>query len=411
MPRKSLKSSRAQGFRGKALPLKGIIVIDASRVLAGPFCGQLLADLGATVIKIEQPGAGDETRGWGPPFVGDQSAYYLSCNRNKRAITLDIATKAGQAILAKLLKKADVLLENFRAESLARLGLSTTQLRRRYPGLVICSISGFGRNSSWSQAAGYDFAVQAQSGLMSITGATDGEPMKAGVAIVDVLTGLYAATAVLAHLKIPRSRARGVHVDMALMDCAVAAQVNVAQAFLATRRQPRRVGNAHLQIVPYQLFKTKDSWLVLAIGNDRQWLSFLSISGDRGALAASDYATNVKRVKAREELVPKVAALLARRSTATWIKQLGQARVPCAPVWNYHDVFASPLASERAWVEPGLTGGDSVDLLSHPFHFDCVKRKASRPPPRLGEHTREVLKSMAGLSAKQIRELAASGVI
>src|SRR6516165_5905648 len=255
-------------------PLSGIRVMDASRVLAGPFCGQVLGDLGAEVLKIERPGSGDETRGWGPPFAGPLSAYFLSCNRNKRGLTLDLAHPEGRRLFHELARRSDALLENFRADSALRLGLSPSQLLAEHPHLVICSISGFGRTSPLRDVPGYDFAIQALSGLMSITGPAEGPPCKVGVAATDVLTGLYAAVAVLACLHARQRSGHGYAIDLALLDCAVAAQVNLVQAYLTSGVVPPRQGNAHLQIVPYQTFATADDWLVLAVGNDGQWQRF-----------------------------------------------------------------------------------------------------------------------------------------
>ena len=262
-------------------PLADVRVLDASRVLAGPFCGQLLGDLGAEVIKIERPGAGDETRGWGPPFAGDQSAYFLSCNRNKKGITLDLAQPEGLQLFYQLVQRSDVLLENFRAASADKLGLSPANLHEHNSRLIVCSISGFGRTGPWSDLPGYDFAIQGLSGLMAITGPVDGPPSKVGVAVADVLTGLYASSAILACLHARAKSGHGYAIDLALLDCAVAAQVNVVQAYLTSGEMPARQGNAHLQIVPYQAFQTADDWLILAVGND--WRS------SKGPLEPSHY--------------------------------------------------------------------------------------------------------------------------
>src|SRR5579864_2432587 len=273
-------------------PLHGIRVLDASRVLAGPFCGQLLGDLGADVIKLERPGAGDESRGWGPPFAGAFSAYYLSCNRNKRAITLDLAKPEGADIFHSLLDKCDVLLENFRSDSAQKLGLLPDQLLAKHPRLIVCSISGFGRTGPLREAPGYDFAIQAMSGLMGITGPVEGPPCKVGVAVADVLTGLYAAVAVLACLQARHGSGHGYAIDLALLDCALAAQVNLAQAYLTSGQVPPRQGNAHLQIVPYQLFATADGWIVLAVGNDHQWQQFCQAAGETELAANPKFLAN-----------------------------------------------------------------------------------------------------------------------
>src|SRR3954471_4858998 len=309
-------------------PLHGVRVLDAARVLAGPFCGQLLADLGADVIKLERPGHGDDTRGWGPPYVPgfpDLSAYFLSCNRGKRSLTLDIGTSEGSEIFYRLLAKCDVLIENFRTDSAEKLGLTPDALLAKHPRLIACSISGFGRTGPMRDAPGYDFAIQALSGLMAITGPPDGEPAKVGVAVADVLTGLYAAVSVLACLVARGKSGHGYAIDLALLDCAIASQVNVVQAFL-TRVQngvspqeaaPGRQGNAHLQIVPYQLFATADGWLVLACGNDGQWAHFAAAAAPH-LVAEERYRTNPDRVRYRGELVPLVAAVMRQRATREW---------------------------------------------------------------------------------------------
>src|SRR5262245_239099 len=285
-------------------PLSGVRVLDASRVLAGPFCGQLLGDLGADVLKVERPGSGDETRGWGPPFLGALSAYYLSCNRSKRGLTLDLARPEGVALFHDLVRHCDVVLENFRAASADKLGLNSQTLLAINPRLILCSISGFGRSGPLSDLPGYDFAIQALSGLMAITGPVAGPPSKVGVAVTDVLTGLHAAVAVLACLHARQQSGHGYAIDLALLDCAVASQVNVAQAFLTSGRVPPRQGNAHFQIVPYQAFATADDWLVLAVGNDGQWQRFCA-AAERPDLAADPrFTTNTLRVQNRAALVP-----------------------------------------------------------------------------------------------------------
>src|SRR6516225_8818405 len=278
-------------------PLADIRVLDASRVLAGPLCGQTLGDLGAQVIKVERPGQGDETRTWGPPFEGDFSAYYLSCNRNKKAITLDLSHPEGRRVFLSLANRCDILLENFLPNSAAKLGLTTETLHRANPRLIICSISGFGRTGPMRDVPGYDFAVQALSGLMGITGPVEGPPCKVGVAVTDVLTGLHAAVAVLACLHARTRTGHGYAIDLALLDCAVAAQVNVAQAYLTGGQVPARQGNAHLQIVPYQLFATRDGWLVLAVGNDGQWQHFCEAAGRDDLAGDSRFMTNTLRVQ------------------------------------------------------------------------------------------------------------------
>jgi crotonobetainyl-CoA:carnitine CoA-transferase CaiB-like acyl-CoA transferase len=393
-------------------PLSDVRVLDASRVLAGPFCGQLLGDLGADVIKVERPGSGDETRAWGPPFADDYSAYYLSCNRNKRGVTLDLSQPDGLQLFYELTKHSDILLENFRADSAAKLGLDPSKLLEVNPRLIVCSISGFGRTGPLRELPGYDFAVQALSGLMSITGPVEGPPCKAGVAVTDVLTGLYAAAAVLACLHARRQSGHGYAIDLALLDCAVAAQVNVAQAYLTSDTVPARQGNAHLQIVPYQLFATADGWLVLAVGNDGQWRHFCAAADEAELGRDERYATNTQRVQRRGELVPRVEGIMKRRTTAEWQEQLTKVGVPHAPVWNYADVFAHPQAAARGLrVTVHDPQGRPVDLVGTPFHIGGVEPPGATMPPQLGEHTGAVLTELLGLDAARLAELRQRGVV
>jgi crotonobetainyl-CoA:carnitine CoA-transferase CaiB-like acyl-CoA transferase len=397
-------------------PLTGVRVLDASRVLAGPFCGQLLGDLGAEVIKVERPGSGDETRTWGPPFAelagGVYSAYYLSCNRNKRGITLDLARPEGAEIFRALAARSDVLLENFRADSADRLGLTPQALLTANPRLIVCSISGFGREGPWREVPGYDFAIQALSGLMSITGPPGGPPYKAGVAVTDIATGLYAAVAVLACLHARQSSGQGYVIDLALLDCALASQVNVAQAYLMSGALPPRWGNAHLQIVPYQLFATADGWLVLAVGNDGQWQRFCAAAGRPDLAADERFLSNADRVRNREALVPLVEALVSERPTAAWREALLAADVPHAPVWDHRELFASEQAAARGLkVEVRDPHGRPVDLVASPFRIAGADPPPCVMPPALGEDTQAVLSELLGLGRERLRELHDRGVI
>jgi crotonobetainyl-CoA:carnitine CoA-transferase CaiB-like acyl-CoA transferase len=393
-------------------PLAGVRVLDASRVLAGPFCGQLLGDLGAEVIKVERPGSGDETRTWGPPFAGAQSAYYLSCNRNKRAITLDLSREEGLRLFGDLARRCDVLLENFKAASAGRLGIGPSQLLAINPRLIVCSISGFGRTGPLRDLPGYDFAVQALSGLMSITGPVEGPPCKVGVAVADVLTGLYAAVAILACLRAREQSGHGYAIDLALLDCAVAAQVNVAQAYLTSGSVPPRQGNAHLQIVPYQLFPTSDGWLVLAVGNDGQWQRFCAAAGRPDLAADPRFATNTLRVRNRQILVPVVESVMRSAGTAIWEEKLRAAEVPNAPVWDYAALFAHPHAAARGLrVTLRDHEGRPVDLMGSPFHIDGATLPTPTPPPPMGQDTDDVLQDLLGLDAARVAELRTKGVI
>jgi crotonobetainyl-CoA:carnitine CoA-transferase CaiB-like acyl-CoA transferase len=393
-------------------PLADIRVLDASRVLAGPLCGQILGDLGAEVLKIERPGAGDETRTWGPPFVGPLSAYFLSCNRNKRGLAIDLASAAGQRLFYNLARKCDVLLENFRAASADRLGLGPEAMLGINPRLIVCSISGFGRTGPWRELPGYDFAIQALSGLMSITGPIEGPPCKVGVAVTDVLTGLHAAVAVLACLHARQQSGHGYVIDLALLDCAVAGQVNLAQAYLSSGQVPPRQGNAHLQIVPYQAFATADDWLVLAVGNDGQWQRFCSAAERPDLAADARFATNTQRVVNRQMLVPQIEALMRLRTLAAWEERLGVAEVPHAPVWDYASLFASPQAQARGLrVTVRDPDGRTVDLVSTPFHMSGTSLPAPTAPPRLGQDTGAVLQRLLGLGEQELAELRRQGVI
>jgi formyl-CoA transferase len=403
--------------------LGGIRVLDASRVLAGPFCGQLLGDLGADVIKIERPGAGDETRAWGPPFLSSgASAYYLSCNRNKRGVALDLNNPRGQELFHQLVRQSDVVLENFRPESAEKLGLSSTHLLAVNPRLVVCSISGFGRTGPLRDHPGYDFAIQALSGLMNITGPVEGPPCKVGVAVADVLTGLYAASAVLACLIARGKSGHGYAIDLALLDCAVAAQVNVAQAFLTRLDEgiapeqavPARQGNAHLQIVPYQLFATADGWIVLAVGNDGQWRRFARAAAPELA-DVEHFATNPGRVRHRDELVPLVAEVIRKRTTREWETVLEAAGVPHAPLWSYAQLFAHPQAAARGTrVTVRGPDGRPIDLVGSPIHVaagDDENGIETKCPPGLGEHTDTVLRELCGVQGSELDELRRQGVI
>jgi crotonobetainyl-CoA:carnitine CoA-transferase CaiB-like acyl-CoA transferase len=393
-------------------PLSGLRVLDASRVLAGPFCGQLLGDLGAEVIKVERPGCGDETRAWGPPFAGPLSAYFLSCNRNKRDVTLDLGQPQGLQLFQDLLRQSDVLLENFRAASADRLGLSPDKLLSVNPRLIVCSISGFGRTGPMSDLPGYDFAVQALSGLMSITGPVDGPPCKVGVAVTDVLTGLYAATAILACVHARQQSGHGYAIDLALLDCAVAAQVNLAQAYLTSGTLPPRQGNAHLQIVPYQAFATADNWLVLAVGNDAQWQRFCTAAQRPDLAADPRFAANTQRVQNRTILVPLVEKVLASRTSSEWQERLRAAEVPHAPVWNYATLFQQPqVLARNLRVTVRDPEGKPIDLVGTPYHINGTTLPDMKAPPLLGQDTDAVLQELLGLKPAKIAELRRAGVI
>jgi crotonobetainyl-CoA:carnitine CoA-transferase CaiB-like acyl-CoA transferase len=393
-------------------PLSGIRVLDASRVLAGPLCGQILGDLGAEVLKVERPGAGDDTRAWGPPFAGTLSAYYLSCNRNKRGLALDLARPEGIGLFQRLVEHCDILLENFRAASADKLGISPAKLHAINPRLVVCSISGFGRTGPMSELPGYDFAIQALSGFMSITGPVEGPPSKVGVAVTDVLTGLHAAVAVLACLRAREQSGHGYAIDLALLDCAVASQVNLAQAYLTSGQVPPRQGNAHLQIVPYEAFATADDWLVLAVGNDSQWQRFCQAAQRADLAADARFATNVQRVASRAVLVPVIAELMRQRSCTEWQRRLLAVDVPHAPVWNYSQLFAQEQVAARGLrVTVRDPEGQPIDLVGTPFHINGATLPAAACPPTLGQDTDTVLRELLELKPEQLAELRRQGVI
>jgi crotonobetainyl-CoA:carnitine CoA-transferase CaiB-like acyl-CoA transferase len=393
-------------------PLAGLRVLDASRVLAGPFCGQVLGDLGAEVIKVERPGSGDETRGWGPPFIGALSSYFLCCNRNKRAITLDLAQEEGVRLFHELVRHSDVVLENFRVASAGKLGVSAEKLLAVNPRVIVCSISGYGHTGPMSDLPGYDYAVQALSGLMSITGPVEGPPFKVGVAVTDILTGLYAGIAVLACLHARALSGHGYFIDLALLDCGLAAQVNVIQAYLTSGKVPARQGNAHLQIVPYQMFATADGWLVLAVGNDGQWQQFCKAAGRADLAADGRFILNRHRVEHRATLEPVVAEVMRSRTTKAWEELLVAAGVPHAPVWTYADLFAHPQGAARGWrVTVTDAEGRPVDLVGTPFHIKGTTLPAPAMPPALSQHTDEVLGDLLGLDAARCDELRRRGVI
>ena len=402
--------------------LSHIRVLDLSRILAGPWAGQILADLGADVIKVERPGSGDDTRGWGPPWIKDDqgqdtsvAAYYLCANRNKRSITVDITQPEGQDIVRRLAAQSDVVLENFKLGGLKQYGLDYDSLKAVNPRLVYCSITGFGQDGPYAPRAGYDFLIQGLGGLMSITGRPDGEPgagpMKVGVALTDILTGLYATNAVLAALAWREQSGEGQYIDMALLDVQVACLANQAMNYLATGSNPRRMGNAHPSIVPYQDFPTADGHMILAIGNDGQFARFCEVAGRPELAADVRFATNRARVENRAELIPLLNEITATRTTTEWIGQLEARAVPCGPINGLAEGFADPQVQARglAVKMPHPEAGE-VPLVASPIRLSKTPVEYRRAPPLVGEHTDEILADL-GVDAAGIAGLRERGVV
>jgi crotonobetainyl-CoA:carnitine CoA-transferase CaiB-like acyl-CoA transferase len=411
--------------------LDGIRVLDLSRVLAGPWCTQTLADLGADVIKIERPGSGDDTRTWGPPFLKDaqgqdtaEAAYYLGANRNKRSVTCDIAHSEGQALIRALVKHCDVFVENFKVGDMARYGLDYASLSAINPKLVYCSVTGFGQTGPYRERAGYDYAVQGMGGLMSVTGERDdlgGGPQKVGVAVADLFTGMYATVAILAALRHAERTGEGQQVDMALLDTQVAMLANLGSNYLVSGKVPGRAGNAHQNIVPYQVFEVmaadgappeQRDHLILAVGNDGQFAKFCAVAGHPEWAQNPRYAQNADRVRHRAELVPLLEAVMKTRNKATWLAALEAAKVPCGAINTLGEVFADPQIQERGmvttWEHPIQPG---LKLVSSPIKMSHTPVRQDLPPPLLGQHTGEVLSEVLGWSPEQQASLRSKGVI
>lgn len=393
--------------------LSGIKVLDLTRVLAGPWTGQLLADLGAEVIKVERPGSGDDTRQWAPPSLPDgTAAYYLAANRGKQSLTVDITQPAGQAIVRQLAAEADVLLENYKVGGLKKYGLDYDSLRALNPGLVYCSITGFGQTGPYAELPGYDYIVQGMSGLMSITGPADGEPHKVGVAVTDLFTGLYAANAVQAALLSRYRTGEGQHIDMALFDCSLAMLANVNMNWLVGGEVPPRLGNAHPNIVPYQVFRTAgDSHFILACGNDKQFRAICELIGLPQLATDERFASNPQRVRHRDLLVPQLAEAFLTRGRDEWLKLLDAAGVPCGPINTVDEAFADPQIRFRE-MELHLKDaqGQDVPQVACPIKMSGTPPRYDAPPPKLGQHTDSVLSAL-GYDAAAIAQLKANGTV
>jgi crotonobetainyl-CoA:carnitine CoA-transferase CaiB-like acyl-CoA transferase len=415
--------------------LSHLKVLDLSRVLAGPWCTQMLADLGADVIKVERPGAGDDTRHWGPPFLKDadgndtdQATYFTACNRNKRAITLDMAHPEGQALIRQMAANSDILVENFKVGGLQQYGLDYESLKTINPRLIYCSVTGFGQTGPYAERAGYDLMIQAMSGLMSITGHADGEPgggpMRMGVALIDILTGIYASSAILAAVEARHQTGQGQHIDMALLDVGMAVLANQAAGFLNTGKVPQRQGNSHPSLAPYQTFETLDGSMLLAVGNDGQFARFCDAAGQPQWALDARFRTNTLRVQHREALIPLMQTVTRTRSTAQWITLLQDKAVPCGPINDIGQAFANAQVIARGLIvnQPvakvmsaqvattSIATPATISTVASPLRLTATPPVLRRAPPGLGEHTDEVLGEL-GLSAAQIAQLRGAGVV
>jgi formyl-CoA transferase len=393
-------------------PLDGIRVLDLTRVLAGPYCTMFLGDLGAEVVKVEQPGVGDDTRGWGPPFTGGESAYFLCVNRNKKGVTVDLKSKEGIALVRRLAEHADVLIENFRPGAMERLGLGEKDLRAANPRLIYASLSGFGADGPMSDAPGYDLIVQAWGGLMSITGPADGEPSKVGVAIIDLVAGLMLGKSIAAALFAREKLGVGQKIDTSLLEAEVACLINVGSNYLVEGNIPRRWGNAHPSIVPYQSFKTVDGYLVIGVASEGIWRRFCQAIGRAEWADDSRFEKNSNRVENRSLLIGLLAEIFLDRSTDEWLKLLNSVGVPCAPVQTVDQVFQAPQVLHREMlvqVEHPTAG--IVRMAGIPIKFSATPASVRLPPPLLGQHTEEVLASWLGMDGQEVAELKRKDVI
>ena len=403
--------------------LSHLRVLDLSRVLAGPWAGQILADLGAEVIKIERPGNGDDTRAWGPPFLKDacgedtsEAAYYLSANRNKQSVTIDFTQPEGQRLVRALAAKSDIVIENFKVGGLKAYGLDYEALQVENPRLIYCSITGFGQTGPYAKRAGYDFMIQGLGGLMSLTGRAENDdgagPVKVGVALTDILTGLYSTSAILAALAHRDQGGPGQHIDMALLDVQVACLANQAMNYLTTGVSPRRLGNAHPNIVPYQDFPTADGDFILTVGNDNQFRKFAEVAGHPQWAEDPRFVSNKARVAHRAELIPLIRQATVFKTTAEWVTALERAGVPCGPINDVAEVFADPQVLARGLqVELPHSLGGTVPQVASPIRLSATPVEYRYAPPLLGEHTLEVLAGVLGLSSSEVDSLREAGVL
>ena len=396
-------------------PLKGIKVFDLTRVLAGPTCVQILADLGADVIKIERPGCGDDTRGFAPPFMPGtkESAYFVGVNRNKRSVTLDIAKPEGQEIAVRLIAQSDILVENFKVGALAKYGLGYEQLSERFPGLIYCSITGFGQTGPYAERPGYDSLIQAMGGVMSLTGEPDGQPQKVGIPLADLFAGLYGCIGILAALHHRDATGEGQQIDIGMLDTHVACLANQGMNYLATGENPPRLGNQHPNIVPYQVFPTRDGYMVLSIGNDPTFKRFCESFGLSHLLADQRFATNAARVENRQLVTDTLTPLMKTRTTAEWVGKLEALKIGCGPINTLGDVFADPQCRARGVIVhmPHAAAANGVDVIANPVRLSETPADYRLPPPLLGQHTDEVLSERLGLDHTKLAALRENGII
>jgi formyl-CoA transferase len=400
-------------------PLEGIRILDLSRAMAGPYCTMMLGDLGADVIKVERPGRGDESRGWGPPFVGQsddnptgESAYFLSVNRNKRSITINLKSSEGQEVIQRLASLCDVLVENFRTGVLEKLGLGYEDIKNLNPRLVYCSISGYGRTGPYAERPGYDVMIQAEGGMMGITGPVEGPPSRVGVPIVDITTGMFAATSILAALRARDQMKEGQLIDISLFDTQAALLTNVASNYLIGETDPRRMGNAHPNLAPYEAFRAQDHWLVLGVANELQWETFCVVIDRQDLREDARFRTNGDRVAHRVELGEILSEVIASRQASEWLSVFRNAGLPCGPINDVASVFDHPQVQPRDLIlEVEHPNAGPIQLTGFPYKLNQTPAELRYPPPLLGEHTEDVLTEMLGYSIEQVAQFQEQGAI
>lgn len=400
-------------------PLENIRILDITRALAGPYCTMMLGDLGADVIKVERPGRGDESRGWGPPFVGEpygpypgESSYFLSTNRNKLSITVNLKSAEGQELIHRLAKVSDVLVENFRTGVLDKMGLGYDEMHALYPRLVYCSISGYGRTGPYAERPGYDAILQAEGGMMSITGPVEGPPSRVGIPIIDINTGMFSATAILAALRARDITGEGQLVDMSLLDTHTALLANVASNYLIGEIEPRRYGNAHPNLTPYEAFRARDHWFVLGVANSGQWRLFCEVIGHLELKDDPRFSSNEDRLANRDELLNILSEILLTRDADEWLAALTKVGLPCGPINSIPDVFNHPQAQVREFaLATEHPAAGTMRLTGFPYKLSQTPAEIHRPPPLLGEHTEEILVEILGYSSDDVSKLRDRGAI